>query len=254
MLLHYQKHGKGKPVVFIHGFLENKNMWSGLISELHEDHQIITVDLAGHGKSKVFKEMHSMEFQAKKVMEVLDAEKIEKATIIGHSMGGYITMAIADLFTERVHAFCLFYSTSLADTEEKKEQRLRTVDTVEKNRLHFIQKTIPNYFRKDKKNELKVEIEKAISWAQDTPTKGITAALLGMRERPDRTYILNQLELPISIILGEYDLAIDSDTFKKVIPEKKTIQIHSLPTGHMGHLEAPEQTKELIQSFLNKYS
>ena len=250
MLLHYKKIGTGKPVVLIHGFLENNDMWSQMSEQLAADYRLILPDLAGHGKSEVFQEIHTMQFQAEKIMEILDKETIEKATFIGHSMGGYIALAIASQFPERVNGLCLFYSTSTADSAEKKKQRLQAVETVKKNKNSFIEKAVPGLFRKDKKPQLKEEIERAISWAKEMPVEGVTAALKGMRERADTTEILKTADFPIQIILGTHDEAVKANEFQKVIPERNIIQTAVLPTGHMGHLEAPKRSLELINQFL----
>lgn len=252
MLLAYDKKGSTQPVVLIHGFLENNDMWIEISSALEEKYQLFLPDLAGHGESGVYGEKHTMLFQAQKVIEILDKEGIEKASFIGHSMGGYVALAIAQVYPERVSGLCLFYSTSMPDSEEKKKQRLETVEVVKKDRISFIEKAVPGLFRTDHKKQLKKEIDLAISWAKHMPEQGITAALKGMREREDTTKVLETADYPIQIILGTHDEAVKAEEFQKVIPKRNNIQVAILTTGHMGHLEAPMESLELIEAFLQR--
>src|SRR5690625_3946315 len=131
-MLYYKQQGKGPSIVFIHGYLENGNMWDKFAEELSEDYQSIIMDLPGHGKSKSYSDTHSMDFMAEKVNEILDELNISEALFIGHSMGGYVALAMADLFPEKVKGLILLNSSSLSDTEEKKEDRLRAVELAQR--------------------------------------------------------------------------------------------------------------------------
>lgn len=134
--------GKGTAVVLLHGYLENLSMWDNLVPEFSKKNRVITIDLLGHGQSDCSGYIHSMEEQADMVAEVLSQLKIKKAILIGHSMGGYVALAFAELYSERIKALVLMNSTSLADNDEKKHNRDRAIQAVKKNYVNFVKISI----------------------------------------------------------------------------------------------------------------
>ncbi|MGI9527364.1 MAG: alpha/beta fold hydrolase, partial [Weeksellaceae bacterium] len=116
--MHYRELGKGETVVLLHGFLENHKMWNEFATILSKDYHLIIPDLLGHGDTPTASEKHTMEMQAEHVINILNHKEIESATFIGHSMGGYISMAIARDYPEKVKGICLFFSNTLPDTDE----------------------------------------------------------------------------------------------------------------------------------------
>src|SRR5690625_3526131 len=176
-MLYYKQQGKGPSIVFIHGYLENGNMWDKFAEERSEDYQSIIMDLPGHGKSKSYSDTHSMDFMAEKVNEILDELNISEALFIGHSMGGYVALAMADLFPEKVKGLILLNSSSLSDTEEKKENRLRAVDLAQRNLPTLIKMSIPLLFQESKLHLLKTERDFVKEMAMTTSDEGVQAAL-----------------------------------------------------------------------------
>ncbi len=251
-MLYYTEKGQGRTVVFLHGFLENLKMWEYFQKKLSDKYRVVTIDLPGHGKSSEnTKEVNRMEYMAEKVNEVLEYLKIEEAIVIGHSMGGYVALAFAENFKFKVSGLGLFYSTSLPDDEAKKEQRLKAAEIVVKNPKEFFRLSIPNLFAQQNIPNLQSEIKTAISWAKEASLKGISAALKGMRLRQDRTDVIKELEKPVLIITGEYDNPAKNQELKKSLEGVSNISWHELPTGHMGALEAPEESLHIIESWLS---
>lgn len=244
--------GDGEVVVLLHGFLENGKMWKAFSKELSRNYRLIIPDLYGHGSTRSISDEHTMEMQAEGVLEILNDLNISSASFIGHSMGGYISLAIARDFPERVDKLCLFFSSTLPDSEEKKEQRLKAAKTAEADKEKFIYLGVKNLFNQNKLDELRKEIEIARKWAMKMPLNGVTAALKGMRLRKDTSEVLEKSEFPIQIVLGEFDSAIDLETFRAVIPSKDNIQTTVLPVGHMGHLEAPDESLKILKDFLSQ--
>ncbi len=249
-MLYYKTLGKGSPVLLIHGYLENSKMWEDTAAELSKNHFVILCDNPGHGKSPNYGEIHTMEFVAQKINEVLEHLNINEVSIIGHSMGGYITLAFAACFPEKVKSFILMNSSSLPDTEEKKELRKRAAEVAQKNMESLIKMSIPLLFAQNSLN-LKDEKEFARQMMRETTIPGVLAALKGMSQRPDRTEILNSFKGEIGIILGKKDRTVDPDAFKNVIPPKENINILELDCGHMSYLERPSETLKFIKIFLN---
>lgn len=250
-MLHYEITGKGSPVVLLHGYLENMKMWGPISEELSKNHQVVLLDLPGHGQSENLAEVHSMEMMAEAVNQTLKELEVENPVFVGHSMGGYVTLAYADLFPDQIRSFILLNSSTLPDSPEKKEQRLKAVETAEKNLDTLIKMSIPTLFAENNLENLKPEIEFTKELARETSLQGVTAALKGMRLRPDRSYLLEEFKGYIGILMGKYDKAVNPDEFRKRIPSKENIALKELETGHMAHLEAPEETLRFIQRHLS---
>ncbi len=126
----YTDQGKGTAVVLLHGFYENKEMWNAFVPEFSKKHRIITIDLLGHGQTECLGYVHSMEDQADMVHHVLHELKIRKAVLVGHSMGGYIALAFAELYPDAMKGLVLLNSTSRADSDERKANRDRAIIAV----------------------------------------------------------------------------------------------------------------------------
>lgn len=251
-MLYYEVKGEGKPVVFLHGYLENMKMWNPLAGKLSENRQVILIDLPGHGRSKSYGKIHTMELMAQKVNEVLEDVDVSGVAMAGHSMGGYVTLAFAELFPEKLKSFILLNSSSLPDSEEKKTQRLKAVETAHRNLQTLIKMSVPSLFAEKNLDNLKREIHFAKEMAAETPIEGVEAALRGMRERPDRSKIFKDFDGRIGILIGKYDKAVNPGDLKKIIPVKENILVKELETGHMSHLEAPEETQAFVADFLKK--
>ncbi|WP_128330182.1 alpha/beta fold hydrolase [Apibacter sp. HY039] len=250
-MLYFTEKGKGKAVVLLHGFLENSRMWKYFQDELSKRYRVIAIDLPGHGKSSTnSKDVNRMEYMAEKVNEVLEYLHLDEVVIIGHSMGGYVALAFADQFKYKVQGLGLFYSTTLPDDEAKKEQRLKAAEVVVKNPKEFFRLSIPNLFAQNEVPNLSEEIQQAVSWAEESSLTGISAALKGMRLRQDRTDVVRDLDKPVLIITGEFDNAIKNAELKKSIQDFQNVSLFELPTGHMGMLEAPKESLEIIEQWL----
>ena len=250
-MLHYEISGNGKkPLVLLHGFMENNTIWDEMETHLSKDFTLIKIDLPGHGKSKVYQEIHTVELMAEKVKEVIDALKLEKINLLGHSLGGYVSLAFAEKFPEILESMTLFFSTTLADDDEKKQIRRRSIAVIDENFETFVKTSIPNLFSNNEKDILEGKIELAKNIAKSTNKEGVKAAQLGMAERPDRTEILENLDAKILIIAGKYDNAVKTENLLKIIPEKTNIKTYVLDCGHNGHWEKPTICAEIINTEL----
>lgn len=251
-MLNYEIKGTGKPIVFLHGYLENLKMWGSIQSVLSRDYQTILLDLPGHGKSEVVSEIHTMEIMAEEVQKTLEYLGIQETMFVGHSMGGYVILALAELYPDWVKSFVLMNSTSLPDSEEKKAQRLKAVETAQKSLDTLIKMSIPTLFAEQNLENLKEEIEFTKGLARETPLEGVAAALKGMRLRLDRSIIWEEFEGEKGIIIGEFDKAINPKEILEILPEKDQLAKLVLPIGHMAHLEATNESLEFIKKMAEK--
>lgn len=248
----YSDEGSGKVVVLLHGFLENSNMWQFLQPELTKHYRVICIDLLGHGKSESVGYVHTMEEMADAVYEVLTHLQIEKATFIGHSMGGYVSLAFIDLYPDLVDGLVLLNSTSYADSEERKANRDRAILAVKHNYKAAISMSIANLFSEENREKLLEEINWAKGEALQTPLQGIVAAQEGMKVRIDRERLLHNTNFPKLLILGQKDPVLPFDDNKLQVINTKT-KLVSFSGGHMSHLENKIELEKEILSFLKMY-
>jgi pimeloyl-ACP methyl ester carboxylesterase len=247
----YTDQGKGKAVVLLHGFLENQSMWKAFIPELVKKYRIITIDLLGHGETECLGYVHTMEDQADIVNHLLHELKIRKAVLIGHSMGGYVALAFAELYPDNVKGIVLQNSTSRADSEERKANRDRAIIAVKQNYSAFIRMSIANLFSEDNRERLADIIEEVKLEALKTPLQGIVAALEGMKIRKDREVILHFANYPMLLILGKEDPVLNYDENVDQI-EGTNVKLHTFPDGHMSHIENKEELLVVLGEFLKK--
>lgn len=243
--------GKGRVVVLLHGYLGSYKIWDNTIQNLSKSYRVVAIDLPGHGATSNFGYAHSMELMAKCVKTVLDTLRLKRYVIIGHSMGGYVALAFADLFPDNLKGICLYHSTAYADSDEKKNDRLRAIELVKKSRNIYTKATIKNLFATKNLKYLKQEISFATEIAKSTGKQGVIAALYGMRDRPSRDLILGLVEYPIMMVVGELDNVLNYnlllEQFKSIKNGKLLYFEHD---GHFGFLESPRQSNKALRGFL----
>lgn len=243
--------GKGKAVVFLHGFLGDKTVWNYYVKQLSSSTtRVITIDLLGHGKTECLSYVHTMEEMAEAVHEVLKHLKLRKYFLVGHSMGGYVSLALAENYPDDVRGLCMFHSSAKADNEAKKKDRTRAIKVVKRNAKIFIDEAIPNLFNTKYKPHLRA-IDKAKKTALQTSKQGVVAALEGMRIRLDREIILKFAPYPVLYVIGKED---------NILPYKDLINQADLAeqsdyfllekVGHMGFFEAKKECFDLIKEFI----
>ncbi len=249
--IHYTDSGKGSVVVLLHGFLENLSMWDFIVGALSEKYRVFAIDLLGHGATDNLGYIHTMEDQADMVYSILKENKIRKATFIGHSMGGYVSLAFAELYPDYIKKLILLNSTSNADSQEKKINRDRAIQAVKQNFSTFVKMSITNLFSDKNRQRLSKEIEEVKSQALKTSLQGVVAALEGMKVRNDREVMLHFAPYPIMLVLGIDDPVLDFEISKKQV-ENTTVEFVALDGGHMSHLENTEELFSNLMSFLKR--
>ncbi len=244
----YTDQGQGATIVLLHGFLENQLMWKEYVTYFEPQYRLITIDLLGHGQSDCLGYIHSMEENTNIVHEVLEHLKIQKATIVGHSMGGYVGLAFAELYPNAIQKLVLLNSTSKEDSPEKKRNRTRAIKTVKQNYVNFVSLAIGNLFSENNRIRLEAEIEKVKTQALKMPLQGIVASLEGMKIRKDREALLHTNFFPILLVLGKKDPVLNYEESLSQI-ENTTVELVTFEDGHMSHIE----NKEALQLILMKF-
>lgn len=246
----YSDKGKGRVVVLLPGFLESIDVFEELSTKLSKSFRVIIIDLPGHGKTPSLGYIHTMDLMAECVKAVMDSLHLKKYVVVGHSMGGYVALAYAELFPEHVKGLCLFHSTAMPDSEEKKKDRERVAEIVKQDHKEFVSGLIPKLFAAENLPLLKEEVAAAKQIALDSPTEGIVAALRGMKERPSRELVLKNAKCPVLFIIGKKDviLAWENLLLLTSLP-KRSYNIVLEHSGHMGFYEAPEETFKALRKF-----
>ncbi len=239
--------GKDNPLVLLHGFLEDKQIWRDFLELLSKDRQVITIDLLGHGKTGNIADVHSMEDMADSVIEVLNYLQIKKANFAGHSMGGYVIMALLKKYPEKISKISLINSTPAEDTQEKKENRERVAGLVSKNKYAFVSMAISNLLTSENQKKFKSEIEILKYNAQKMSPEAITAAAIGMKNRLDSTKIFKEFKGEKFIIVGIQDPVVDvANTLQ--IAKKTNAEIIEFPDGHLSFIENRDQLLHFLKS------
>lgn len=243
--IYYSTKGTGNPLVLLHGFLESSKIWEPFIAGLAVKRQVVCIDLPGHGRSGLISEVHSMELMADVVKAVLDHLKISSATLLGHSMGGYVTLAFCEKFPQSTSGIILMNSTPVEDTAEKKINRDRSVDVVKRNKKAYIDAAISGLVTPENDIKFKDEIDEIKDYATAFPTNGITAALLGMKIRTNKIEVLKKFNKLKIMISGKKDPIMPYNE-AVLIAKESDCKFISMPDGHLSYLENSAEIDKFV--------
>ena len=252
--LHYRDEGRGheQTLVLLHGYLQNLDIWSSYVLSYMRTMHVITIDLPGHGYSECFGEVHTMDFMARAVKAVLDDACVEQCVMVGHSMGGYVALAFADLFPHHLRGLGLLHSHALADTESIIERRMATCEQVMQNRASYIVGFIPPLFTARSRVALTVEIKDLQDQCLETKAESIIAAQRGMAARPSRLHVLQQLEVPVLFIYGKNDPRLPVELALSQAMEAQHAEILLLENvAHMSHIEERDYVRPRLANFVS---
>lgn len=250
-MLNFERKGNGKEtLVLLHGFMENISIWHEMESHLSEHFSLLKIDLPGHGQSEMVAEVQTMEIMAEEVKKVLDKLDLTKAHLLGHSMGGYTSLAFAEKYPEFLVSLTLFFSTYFPDDAEKKEQRIKSYRIIKDAFPHYARAGVPNLFNPNERDILEGKIETALEIALSTNNLGALASVKGMVERTDKKHVLESLDAKILVIAGKHDNAVKTEIMIKNLPDRTNIKSYVLDCGHNGHWEKPSICAEIINTEL----
>ncbi|HTB33134.1 MAG TPA: alpha/beta hydrolase [Bacteroidia bacterium] len=247
--IRYSDEGKGRTIVLLHGFPENLGIWKEFSATLSKSFRVIAIDLPGLGESDSIGYVHTMDLMAECVHEVLKQLNLRRYIIVGHSMGGYVGLAFAELFPENLRGLCLFHSTAFADSDEKKIERDKASEAAKKHTAQFIKVFGMNLFA----NKIDPNIKKLQQITAGTSARGGVAALQGMKLRPSREIVLKFAPYTVLFILGKKDSLINWEKMMpqtEIPPYKKVVLLDEV--AHMGFYEAPKETLRAVRGFAYK--
>ena len=254
----YRAEGNGDAVILLHGFAEDNRIWNYQAEKLRERFYVIIPDLPGSGASEMLDGDASIEDYAEVIKAIADAEinKNERKTftLIGHSMGGYITLAFAEKYPELLNSFGLFHSSAFADDEAKKDARRKGIEFIKENGpASFLKTTTPNLFsEKTKKNNNNL-IDDLIDLSKNFSAETLIQYYGAMMKRPERISVLKSFSKPVLFIIGKEDAAIPPDASLKQCHLPRISTVYILETsGHMGMWEQPRTSLDFLLKFLTQ--
>jgi pimeloyl-ACP methyl ester carboxylesterase len=243
LLLAYDRRGKGRPLVLIHGYPLDHTIWEPIVPLLENDFDLILPDLRGFGESDVPKTKYAMSDLAADVASLLDRLGIEKAAIVGHSMGGYVALAFAHAYPHRILGLGLVSSQALADPPERKVARYQEAERVLSNGVGEVAEGMSVKLTADA--ELQAALKTLI--LRQRPD-GLAGALRAMADRPDSTPFLSEFNFPVVIVHGLADGLISVERAREVRSGVKRGDLVEVErAGHMPMMEAPVQTAEALK-------
>jgi pimeloyl-ACP methyl ester carboxylesterase len=240
-------------VMLIHGFAEDGAIWDRQTEYLKKNHRLLIPDLPGSGKSSPISAETTMDELADPIKAILDAEKIGRVVLIGHSMGGYVALAFAEKYPGRLEALGLFHSTAYADTEEKKAARQKGIGFIRNNgSAPFVKQSIPNLFAERSGPAHAAIIAELTSRYSNSDPASLIYYYHAMIGRPDRTEVLKKINIPVLFIIGEQDSSIPMLSSLQQTHLPALAHIHILgDAGHMGMLEEEQASNAILENFLS---
>jgi pimeloyl-ACP methyl ester carboxylesterase len=230
--------------VFLHGFGEDQRVWSDFLPLFSWPFEYIVVDYT------TWTDCLDIKDYAIKIMSDLPGNT--KFILVGHSMGGYVALAMAEQFSSQIHQVVMLHSSPWADTEEKKLGRDRTIEFLNKYSVKdFLGPFVPNLFA-PKFAETHAELlSSLVVRYQNLLKEGLIASSLAMKNRPDYQLFLAKTKIPFLFIQGSEDALISTDLIKAVLQDKAQHKLVILQdVGHQGQYEAPSACFEAINAFI----
>ena len=242
----YEEHGKGTPLVLIHGYPLDHTIWLEVVPLLENDFHLILPDLRGFGQSDVMEADNSIIDYASDIKGLLNHLKIKEAFLAGHSMGGYVALAFGREYSEAVSGLGLVSSQGAADTPERKEGRYATAKQVLDEGVKIVAESMTSKLSADMR--IQSFVRKLIS---EQRPQGVSSALTAMAERPDSTELLSTFHFPFVIVHGDADELIPVERgreMKAALPDAHFVELPN--AGHMPMMENPRAVADALRFFI----
>ena len=241
----YARRGRGAPLVLIHGYPLDHTIWQGVAPLLERDFDVIMPDLRGFGESDVMQADDSIVDYASDIAGLLTHLKINKAYVVGHSMGGYVALAFARMYEQRLSGLGMVSSQVAADTEERKQGRYATAAQVLEQGVQPVADTMAASLSPDPAVQ---DFARDII-ARQSPAGG-ASALRAMAARPDSAEIFAGFPFPVVVVHGDADALIPVERgreMKAALPAAHYVELPGV--GHMPMMEDPRGVSEALHSF-----
>lgn len=248
--IHYREAGSGHPLIFLHGFCDTSELWTEFVRPFSAFYRVLTPDLPGFGKSEDLPLPFSIDQVADILADWVHELKLEKCIVVGHSLGGYVALALLERHQEMLAGLVLFHSTPYADSAERKKVRNKVIAFVQEKGVEpFIETFVPGLFA-DKKH---ASIPATRLRCSQTRRESLVGYAIAMRDRPDRSAMLLKASFPVLTIAGVLDTLIPLEDLQKLALKDQKIELFELPeTGHMGMFEAKIQAQTKLSGYVQE--
>jgi pimeloyl-ACP methyl ester carboxylesterase len=251
-MLHFFEKGQGHPLLFLHGFCESGEMWHYFADSLSTQYRVICPDLPGFGNSPLTHPIHSLEEVAEQLEGWMQAVQIQNPIVLGHSLGGYLALALLERMGDRIKAVGLLHSTAFGDDLEKKEMRNRTLTFLKKHgAVKFVTSFVPQLFPEHRRIELADAMAQAIEDGKRSSLEGLLAYTVAMRDRKDRMEVLHQFAGPKLLLAGTLDGSVKIES-SRAQQGAYTHYIELDGVGHLGMVEEKEKSLAVVQNFVGE--
>ncbi len=244
--------GPKDPLVLLHAFPLNRRMWVPQVRALNGDRRVIAPDYPGFGRSPRPCAQPDVRLYAEGVREFLDSLHLERVALGGLSMGGYVAFACLRLFPERISALVLANTRPDPDPEEARETRRELARRVTEEGVEILPDLQMERLLSRRTIREKPEVvEDVRGMILESSPDGVVAALGAMRERPDSTDLLGEIEVPTLVVGGEEDAISSPEVMEAMagkIPDSRYVTLPN--AGHLSNLEAPEKFNAALAGFL----
>jgi len=251
--VHYRDEGRNnKPtLVLLHGFLQNLDVWSSYVLSYMHRVRIITIDLPGHGLTDTFCDVHTTDFMARIVKEVLNSCGVDRCVLAGHSMGGYVALSFAEKYPYSLQGLCLINSHALADSDDHRAAREEVCQRVETNRASYILDFIPSLFDDSCRAALSKDIKDLTDQCLETSSTAIIAAQRGMAQRASHISVLQRIDVPVYFVYGKNDhrIPIEVAVTQTLLPRRSEALLLD-GVAHMAFIEEREYLKPRLLDFV----
>ncbi|MEW6402754.1 MAG: alpha/beta hydrolase [Chloroflexota bacterium] len=242
--LAYERRGTGTPLVLIHGYPLDHTIWDEVATLLEDTFDVIMPDMRGFGASAASYDDYSMDDMAGDIAGLLESLGVEKAAVVGHSMGGYIALAFARLFPTHISGLGLVSSQAAADPPERKQGRYDTANQINEKGVRVASEAMTPKLSSDP--EVQTSVKALI---EKQPAAGLIGALKAMAERGDSASLLSLLKYAVVIVHGTADELIPVSRgreMKEMVPHATYIELNGV--GHMPMMEAADRTAGTLKS------
>ena len=251
-MLHFFEKGQGHPLLFLHGFCESGEMWHYFADSLSTQYRVICPDLPGFGNSPLTNPIHGLEEVAEQLEGWMQAVQIQNPIVLGHSLGGYLALALLERMGDRIKAVGLLHSTAFGDDLEKKEMRNRTLTFLKKHgAVKFVTSFVPQLFPEHRRIELADAMAQAIEDGKRSSLEGLLAYTVAMRDRKDRMEVLQKFAGPKLLLAGTLDGSVKIES-SRAQQGAYTHYIELDGVGHLGMVEEKEKSLAVVQNFVGE--
>ncbi len=254
-LLNCADSGSGEPIVLLHAFPLNRNMWQAQFEAWSNRYRVIAPDWRGFGESSLGEEEFTMKSCAEDLRHLLQHKNLqEKVTLLGLSMGGYVAFEFVRKYQELLRSLVLVATQAIGDSDAARQSRFETAEFVRtRGTAALADRMIPRLLGKTSLETTPHVVEQSRALICSNSPEGIARACYGLANRRDSTSALQEITVPTLILVGVEDVivpGIQADNMHKGIRSSRLSIIEE--SGHLINLEQPRVFNEQVLSFVQE--